>query len=79
MGVMSTSADAEKVPKEIYEAELTRLQVELSHLKDWVVDTGYKLEDRGARWIDRGAADLGLQLTAKPVPGRAVHGRLGMT
>ena len=33
----------EKVPKEIYEAELTRLQVELSHLKDWVVEKGQRV------------------------------------
>ena len=43
MGTMDTSNDVEKVPKEIYQAELTRLQVELSHLKDWVVEKGQRV------------------------------------
>ncbi|HVU73257.1 MAG TPA: polyphosphate kinase 2 [Mycobacteriales bacterium] len=40
---MSDDDATEKVPKEIYEAELQRLQVELSHLKDWVVDKGQRV------------------------------------
>jgi polyphosphate kinase 2 len=36
-------AAAEKLPKQIYQAELRRLQVELSHLKEWVVDKGERV------------------------------------
>ena len=31
------------VPKKQYESELERLQIELSHLKDWVVSTGARI------------------------------------